>query len=104
MIFDNPIGPCGSPSLKVPSFPFLGSCPKSVVALEALWMLELVSQRGSHECAQHRASAPGSSGNVEGARFFDSLGRNAGLSERSEPTPETESVSASLDSWEIGRA
>ena len=74
------------------------------MALEALWMLELASQRGFRECARHHASTPGMPGNVEGAGFFDSFGRNAGLFERSEPTPETESVPASLESREIGRA
>ena len=55
-------------------------------------MLELASQRGFRECAQHHVSAPGFPGNVEGAGFFDSLGRDAGLSERSELAPETELV------------
>lgn len=56
------------------------------MALDALWMLELASQRAFLECAQPHAPTPGMPGNVEGAGFFDSLGRNAGLFERSEPT------------------
>jgi hypothetical protein len=74
------------------------------MALEALWMLELASQRNFRECAQHHVSNPGIPGNVEGAGFFDFLGRNAHLSEPSELAPETESVPASLESREIGRA
>jgi hypothetical protein len=67
-------------------------------------MLGLASQRGFCESAQHHAPTPGVPANVEGAGFFDSLGRNAGLSELWEPTPETESVRASLESREIGGA
>ena len=62
------------------------------MALEALWMLELASQRGFRERARHRVSEPANPREVDGAGFFDTLGRNAGLSERSEPAPETESV------------
>jgi hypothetical protein len=83
---------------------FFGSYPKSVMALDTLWMLELTSQRGFRECAQHHVSKPGIPGNVEDASFFDSLGRNAGLPGRSELAPETESVPASLESGQIGRA
>ena len=67
-------------------------------------MVELASQRGFRECAHHHVSAPGNPGNVESAGFFDSLGRNAGLPERSEPAPGTESVLGSLESREIGHA
>jgi hypothetical protein len=67
-------------------------------------MLELASQRDFRECAQHHVSTPGVPGNTEGASFFDSLGRNAGLSGRSELAPETESVPTSLESREIGWA
>ncbi|MGD0578099.1 MAG: substrate-binding domain-containing protein, partial [Bryobacteraceae bacterium] len=81
-----------------------GSYPKSVMALEALWMLDVVSQRGFRECAQHHVSTSSIPGNVEGAGFFDSLGRIDGSSERSELALETESVQASLKSREIGRA
>lgn len=35
-----------------------GSCPKSVMAPQALWMLELTSQRGLRERTRHRVSAP----------------------------------------------
>ena len=73
------------------------------MALDALWMLELASQRDFREWAQHHVAAPGTPGNVEGAGFFDSLGRNARLSEGPELAPETESVPASLESREIGR-
>ena len=81
-----------------------GSYPKSVVALEALWMLQLASQGGFHECAEHNVSTLGVPGSVEGAGFSDSLGRNAGLSARSELAPETESAPAPLESRETGRA
>jgi hypothetical protein len=60
-------------------------------------MLDLVSQRAFRECAQHHVSMPGIPGNVEGAGFSIPLGRNAGLSERSELAPETESVPTSLE-------
>jgi len=59
-------------------------------------MLELASQRGFHECAQHYVSTPpGIPGNGEGAGFSIPLGRNAALSERSELAPERESVPTS---------
>ena len=74
------------------------------MALEAVWMLELASQRGFRRCAQHHVSAPGIPGNVEGAGFFAPLGRNAGLSEGSELALETESVPTSLESREIGHS
>jgi hypothetical protein len=66
-------------------------------------MLDPASRRGFRECAQHHVSTPGIPGNVEGAGFIDSLGRNAGLDERSELPPEAE-PSASLGSRELGRA
>ena len=62
------------------------------MALEALWMLELANQRGFRECAQHHVSRPGIPGKVQGAGFFDSFGRNAGSSGRSELAPETKSL------------
>ena len=71
------------------------------MALEALWMLGLAGQPGFRECARYHVSATGIPGNVEGAGFFDSLGRNAGLSARSELPPETGSVPAPLESREI---
>jgi hypothetical protein len=43
----------------------MGSYPKSVVALEALWMLELAGQRGFRERVRHRASAPVNPRNVD---------------------------------------
>jgi hypothetical protein len=67
-------------------------------------MLELASQSGFRECAQHYVSTPGLPGDVEGGGFFDALGRNAGYSERLELSPETESVPASLCSRENGPA
>ena len=54
-------------------------------------------------CPRYHVS-PGHPGNVESASFIDSFGRNAGVFERSEPAPKAESVPASLDSREIGRA
>jgi hypothetical protein len=66
-------------------------------------MLQLASQDGFHECAQHHVSTLGIPGNVEGAGFCDSLGGNGGLSARSELAPETESVPAPLESRGIGR-
>jgi hypothetical protein len=48
--------------------------PKSAMALEDSWMLELPSRRGFRDRVWHRASAP----------------VNAGLSERSEPDPGAE--------------
>ena len=50
--------------------------------------LELASQRGFRERSQHRESAPAKPGNVDGAGFFDPLGRSGGLSEWSEPLRE----------------
>src|ERR1035437_3651867 len=50
---------------------FVASYPKSVMVLEALWMLELPSQRSFRESAQHHLSAPGFLANVEGAGFLD---------------------------------
>jgi len=83
---------------------FWGSCPKSVMARQVLWMLELASQRGFRERARHRVSAPAYPGNVDGAGFFDSMGRNVGLSGRSEPAPAAESVPGSSKAREIGHA
>ena len=70
----------------LPAMPFranfrVGSYPKSAMALEALWMLELPSQRGFRECAQHHVSRPGIPSNVEGTGWFDSLGRNVASGE-----------------------
>ena len=81
-----------------------GSSPKSVMALEALWMLELPSQRGFRDRARRCVSAPAKPANVDGAVFFDSLGRNARLSERSEPAPRAESIPGCSDPREAGRA
>jgi len=47
-------------------------------------------------------SAPAKPANVDGAVFFDSLGRNAELSERPEPTPGAESVPGCSESREAG--
>src|ERR1035437_376766 len=82
----------------------MGSYPKSVMALGALWILELTSRSGFRERAQPHVSTPCVPGNVEGADFSDSLGRNAGWSEGSELAPETESVAPSLEPREIGHA
>ena len=81
-----------------------GSHPKSLMALEAPWMLGLAAQRGLRDCSRYHASAPGIPGSVEGAGLFYSLGRNAGLSARSEVPPETESVSVPPESREIRHA
>jgi hypothetical protein len=53
----------------------LGSYPKSVMAPETLWILELAVRRGFREGAQHHISVPGSLGNAHGAVALDSLGR-----------------------------
>lgn len=66
-------------------------------------MLNLASQCGSRERARYRVSAPSVPGIVEGAGFFDSPGKNAGLSEPSELPPGTESVPASLGAMRTGR-
>ena len=55
-------------------------------------MLELVSQRGFRERDQQPVSGPANPGNLDGAGFFDPMGRRGGLSERSEPAPGTELV------------
>src|ERR1035437_618175 len=65
-------------------------------------MLELASQRGFRERSQYRVSAPVNPRNVDGAGFFDSLGRSAELSERSEPAPGAESAPGSSESRDIG--
>lgn len=64
-----------------------GCYPKSVVALDALWMLELASQRRFRERARCGVSAPLNPRNVDGAGFFGSLRRNAESSKRPEPAP-----------------
>jgi hypothetical protein len=74
------------------------------MAPQILWMLELASQRGFRERTRHRVCGLANSGNADGAGCFDSLGRNAGLAERSEPPPGTESVPGSSESKEIGHA
>jgi len=55
-------------------------------------MRELASPGAFRECAEHRASAPGFPGNVKGTGLFESLGRDAGLSERSDLVLDSESV------------
>jgi hypothetical protein len=65
-------------------------------------MLELASQHGFRERSQYRVSAPVNPRNVDGAGFFDSLGRSAELSERSEPAPGAESAPGSSESRDIG--
>jgi hypothetical protein len=74
------------------------------MALEALWILELASQRGFRERELPHVSAPGNPGGIDHARILGSLRAYAGLSERSEAAPGAESVRGSLDSKEIGRA
>lgn len=80
----------------------LGSCPKSVMAPPTLWMLELASERGFRQRSRHRVFAPAKAGNVVGAGFFDSLIRNARLSEPSESAPGAESAPGSSESRGIG--
>jgi len=46
---------------------FLGSSPKNVMALEALWMLELARRRGFSECAQCHVSTLGVPENIKSA-------------------------------------
>jgi hypothetical protein len=74
------------------------------MAVEALWILELASQRGFRERGLPHVSAPGNPGGIDGARILDSLRTYAGPSERSEPAPGTESVRSSLEPREIGLA
>ena len=74
------------------------------MAPQALWMLELVSQRGFRGRTPHPVCAPANPRNSDGAGFFDSLGRNAGLSERLGPSPVAESVPGSSESRETGHA
>src|ERR1017187_2091971 len=89
-------------NLNQPQEPFLGSYPKSVMAVEALWILELASQRGFRERGLPHVSATGNPGGIDGARILDSPRTYAGPSERSEPAPGTESVRSSLEPREIG--
>ena len=81
-----------------------GCYPKSVVALDALWMLELASQRGFRERARCGVSAPLNPRNVDGAGFFGSLRRNAESSKRPEPAPGAESAADSSESRDIWHA
>lgn len=55
-------------------------------------MVALASQCGFRDRAWQCVSAPAKPGNVDGSGFSESMGRNGGLSERSEPAPGAESA------------